>query len=617
MTEAISNGRTLARTRGEPEAQTLASESPDPREVRSVALWLGSPERPQFCWLDVPHDRLIAGAAVLCPSMGLEAAYSARALRDLARGLAASGWVALRVDYTGMGDSAGTWTDPDLVTDWLGDVRAAIDYARDLGAPRVGVVGLRIGATLAAAELARGEAVDDLVLWDPCATGKAFLREQRALWAFLRDQATEWGILREGEVWGSAAAADDGSFEAPGVMFSAATVEELEPLAIAPGGRSLASRELLLARAGRKLARGLAERPTLPHVEWSEVRGQEALLDVSALTPEATLERIISWLTETREAPIRIEVPDEHAAAVLRTQGLSSVLERPLELGPTGLFGMLSEPETDLLPSAPTVVFLNAGRIGHQGPARLWVDLARRWASEGIRCVRVDLNGLGDSPTRAGRTELVEFPADALQDLDDIRRAVSPGSDADVILVGLCSGGYHAVESGLIAPVASVCLVNPALTPFLSVDPPHRRFEPGEATRYDDREALGSTPSWLSQAARLERVRTVVGSIPGTWWVVKRLMKATPGRSLTRLTQSGVDVLMVNGGVEDNLMRRGEQRRFRALLRKGRLTMETIPGLEHTLLERTGRDQVSALLHAYVTRRAPDASPPTDPVAAE
>jgi len=111
-------------------------------------------------------------------------------------------------------------------------------------------VGLRIGATLAAAELARGEAVDDLVLWDPCATGKAFLREQRALWAFLRDQATEWGILREGEVWGSAAAADDGSFEAPGVMFSAATVEELEPLAIAPGGRSLASRELLLARRG-------------------------------------------------------------------------------------------------------------------------------------------------------------------------------------------------------------------------------------------------------------------------------------------------------------------------------------------------------------------------------
>jgi hypothetical protein len=31
--------------------------------------------------------------------------------------------------------------------------------------------------------------------------------------------------------------------------------------------------------------------------------------------------------------------------------------------------------------------------------------------------------------------------------------------------------------------------------------------------------------------------------------------------------------------------------------------METIPNLEHTLLERTGRDRVSALLHAHVTRR--------------
>jgi hypothetical protein len=194
---------------------------------------------------------------------------------------------------------------------------------------------------------------------------------------------------------------------------------------------------------------------------------------------------------------------------------------------------------------------------------------------------------------------------------------VSPRSDADVILVGLCSGGYHAVESGLIAPVASVCLVNPALAPFLSVDPPYRRFEPGDATRYNDRQALGSAPSWLSKVARIERVRAVVGSNPVAWWVVKRLAKASPGRSLTRLTQSGVDVLMVNGSVEDNMLRRGEQRRFRALLRKGRLAMETIPGLEHTLLERTGRDQVSALLHAHVTRRAPDTSAPTDPVGAK
>ena len=65
--------------------------------------------------------------------------------------------------------------------------------------PRVGVVGLRLGATLAAAELARGGPVDDLVLWDPCATGRSFLREQIAFAAFRRQLAVEWGSRAEGQ----------------------------------------------------------------------------------------------------------------------------------------------------------------------------------------------------------------------------------------------------------------------------------------------------------------------------------------------------------------------------------------------------------------------------------
>ena len=122
------------------------------------------------------------------------------ALRQLAHRLAGSGWAALRIDYAATGDSVGTWTDPDLVAEWLGNIRLAIDCARALGAERVGVVGLRLGATLAAAELARGGPVDDLVLWDPCATGRAFLREQRAMAAFRREMAGRVGAMPEGEV---------------------------------------------------------------------------------------------------------------------------------------------------------------------------------------------------------------------------------------------------------------------------------------------------------------------------------------------------------------------------------------------------------------------------------
>lgn len=53
------------------------AEAPSSKGVESIALWLGSPDRPLFTWLDLPDDGLVAGAAILCPTMGLESAYSA------------------------------------------------------------------------------------------------------------------------------------------------------------------------------------------------------------------------------------------------------------------------------------------------------------------------------------------------------------------------------------------------------------------------------------------------------------------------------------------------------------------------------------------------------------
>jgi len=578
-----------------------------PDSVESFAVWLGTPDRPHFAWLDFPEDRRVVGAVVLCPTMGLEAVYSARALRDLAQRLAASGWLAIRVDYAGMGDSAGSWTDPDLVAEWCGGIREAIDYVRGFGVARVALVGLRLGATLAAAELARGGGVDDLVLWDPCATGKAFLREQRALWAFLRSQAIEWGVLREDQVWGSGDTIDAGSFEAPGVMFSASTVEELEPLAIAPSDRVLAPRELILTREGRKVPRALAERESLPDVEFLEISGQESLLEVSAVTPESTLNQILSWLTPADPAVSRLELPHEHAAAVHRTEGGPGIVECPLTMGPLRLFGILSEREDRVETPVPTVVFFNAGRMDHQGPARLWVDLARACAADGLRCLRVDLSGLGDSPTRPGRTEGVEFPADGLEDVADIRRDISAAFGPQVQLVGLCSGGHFAIESALAEPALSVCVVNPAISIFPWDFRSERRFEPNEESALPERDS--SHPLMSRMMAKLGPLKDAARKTPLGWWVLKRFfVKVSPAQIFERLTQSGVEVLVVAGEAEDHRLREGEQRRYRSLNRKDSFTMEVFPDLEHTLLERTGRDRVSRLMHTFLVRGGVDAS---------
>jgi hypothetical protein len=570
-------------------------------------MWLGTPDRSLFAWLEVPDDGLVAGAVVICPTMGLEAAYSVRAVRDLSQRLARAGLAALRFDYAATGDSAGAWRDPELVAEWLGDIRIAIDAVRDLGVARVSIVGLRIGATLAAAELARGGPVDDAVLWDPCATGRAFLREQIALSALRRDLAVQWGIAEKGGPSDAAEVDDDGVIAAPGVVFSAATAADLRPVAIPPAG-ALGSRELVLARKGRRLERALAERLSQPHVEATEVPGQEDLFGEDRITPGPTLDRIVTWLSEPGGPVAPLTMPEPRPLATHREPGGPAVRERPLALGPLRLFGILTEPENDLAPSAPLVLFLNVGLIAHQGPARLWVELARACASAGTaRCLRVDLSGIGDSPVRPGRTEMQGFPLDALKDMTDIRRA-APGHGSALILIGVCSGADHAIGSALAEPVASICIINPAMYATQLGDDEAAEGTGGGALA----EAPGH-PVWGATGPLLTRVKERLAPHKGLtrwipapgWWVMKRwLMNGSPARTLERLVESGADLFLVVGSREGRRVYRGEQRRLRALVAGGHVHMETVPHLEHSLLDRASHERVAELFLDYVTRRA-------------
>jgi dienelactone hydrolase len=546
--------------------------------------------------------------------MGLEAAYSTRGLRDLAHRLVGAGWAALRIDYAATGDSAGTWTDPDLVAEWLGSVRVAIDHVRSLGVPRVAVVGLRLGATLAAAELSRGGPVDDFVMWDPCATGRAFLREQSALSAFRRDLAVEWGVMKKGESPAAPKAREEGSIEAPGAAFSAATVSDLKPLAILRTDQKLGSRELVLARKGRSLQRATAERVTLPHVELAEVEGQETLFEDKPVTPWPTLDLIATWLAERGGPVVEVAAPERHAIALRSTDGGCGVREHAIDLGPVGLFGIVSEPEDDIVdPSVPTAVFLNIGVISHHGPDRLWVDLGRAWAgSRRMRCVRVDLSGIGDSPTRPGQPALRPFPVDALQDVTDIRRAVSTDGDAGIVLVGVCSGADHAVESALAEPAAvTLCVVNPGLSPawWKGSGAEEAPSEPS------DRHSWGATAPWLARVmARLRRYRGFTRRMPNVgWWIAKRwFMKGTPVQTLEHLRQAGVDVLIVVGSGEARRVAQGEHRRLRALVSTGGVDAETVPYLEHSLLDRASQDRVAELLTIRVAGLAGTGPPPAE-----
>ena len=132
-------------------------------------LYLGTRERRLFAVYEpaATKDRRTR-AAVLCHPWGAEYVYAHRTLRQLAVKLSASGFHTLRFDYFGTGDSGGEDSEANPA-EAESDVESAIEGIQDMvGVTRVALIGLRLGATLAArTAMRRKENVEALVLWDP------------------------------------------------------------------------------------------------------------------------------------------------------------------------------------------------------------------------------------------------------------------------------------------------------------------------------------------------------------------------------------------------------------------------------------------------------------------
>ena len=149
------------------------------------------------------------------------------------------------------------------------------------------------------------------------------------------------------------------------------------------------------------------------HVEWAEAIGQADLMDYGPpgqALPLDTIARVASWVADDVPAqaqPIRPPVP-AGPAVVAHTSSGAAITETPAFVAPTGLFGMLCEASGSA--PGPTVLFLSVANEHRIGPGRLWVDLSRRWAAAGLRCFRIDLSSLGDSPAAPRRSAPLPGP---------------------------------------------------------------------------------------------------------------------------------------------------------------------------------------------------------------
>jgi pimeloyl-ACP methyl ester carboxylesterase len=127
---------------------------------------------------------------------------------------------------------------------------------------------------------------------------------------------------------------------------------------------------------------------------------------------------------------------------------------------PPFLVGVMTVPEAvehDSL--CPAIIMLNAGRVHHVGPSRLYVKIARRLAAAGFMVLRFDFSGIGDSSTRHDH---LPFDKSVIQETQDAMHYMSEvHGKTRFILLGLCSGANSALVTASCDPrVVGVVLIN-------------------------------------------------------------------------------------------------------------------------------------------------------------
>lgn len=206
-----------------------------------------------------------------------------RSLLLLASRLVRADFPVLRFDYSSTGDSAGT-EEQARWDDWIADLGAAVaELRRRTRLQHVAVVGMRLGATLAALHGRRAGDIETMALWDPIVDGTSFVDGLAASHAAMLDHEyvdpgrvvqTDDAVERHGHLWGRDLLAAIGEValdaEPPPAARTLVLTEQADPAADRLGGE-----------------RQVVEGPKI----WSEepFRG---------LVPQAQVEALVDWLSQ-------------------------------------------------------------------------------------------------------------------------------------------------------------------------------------------------------------------------------------------------------------------------------------------------------------------------------
>jgi alpha-beta hydrolase superfamily lysophospholipase len=576
--------------------------------------------------------------------------------RLLADDLAEAGYYGLRIDYDGWGDSSGSWDDPGRVEAWLSSIDHAVNWAKSSGADKVLLVGTELGALLASAaadriEQADGGLLDGLVLWDPSWNGRTFLREQQVVH----------------QIMVGSPSVIEGSKEGPGFVFKPSVVDELTALDFAKFEGSMAKNVLVLTRKDRPAKKQVTKQLSMPNVEVDPTVDSHDVIyqDVGGVLRDP-VDRIVKWVRTLLdgEEPFSLEFDANPTAVIEHLPGGKVITETATAIGSTGMFGIITDLEEapgvpgqrsadgpvggavqgtaegtgrgsaegtvehssgKSISSGPTAFFMDAGTIDHVGPAHLWVDFARKWASRGVRSCRFDFSGLGDSPLHPGQRFPTIRSPHAFDDLREVIHAVVPEDPQNVVLVGTCSGSYQAIEGSLTDHYRHIVAINPRLF-FGSPELSRGKNDPRRAAQQTNRkwvrllirpilaDVLHRKARMLDTAKWPIQIQYSYPWIPAFVWGIINLifLRNSPASTFGKLHDKGVTLFLIIGELDMVDLSRGDMGAIKRLDRSGRIKFKLVPGLDHGLHACGPREEMFDQVTEHVLGLHPEWSGPKD-----
>lgn len=406
-------------------------------------------------WCHLP-EKPTNHAVIICPPVGHEFINSYRGLRHLADGLAEAGITGFRIEYQGVGDSSGLDTDPDRMQNWLKSIERTYEFVKNCGVEHISLVGLRMGATLAAI-LAEKLELEALLCWVPVVEGRRYIREMLAL-------------QKTGENAGLDV--DSSSLEGGGFLITRETMDEIASISLAQINPKKAKRVFLFNSDDMPIPNelighwastlndfqhtrlpGYADMMSLPHhsqVPFEAIGNiTECLLSIFPEKKEISRSPFLE-LKQNQETRFDCYTYGSSARESMDAGGGFPVTETICQFSEESLFGIFSQPLLRDEEIKPTVLLLNAGSVHRIGPNRNYIYIARQLLSMGFSVMRMDFLGLGDSIhpyiLKENNPYMPEAPG-------NIRAAVSHLKDnfnvKEVILMGVCSGAYASFQAAL------------------------------------------------------------------------------------------------------------------------------------------------------------------------